>query len=87
MSPSPAESGVEDLHQQLVAGRHQLVVLDVRGGTVHDAVVFRQQRLDKSKWGGSFDVIHTEPTRSPRVPSLGVFTERANLLLVLLTWK
>lgn len=46
---SPAESGVEDLHQQLVAGRHQLVVLNISGRTVHHAVVFRQQSLDDSE--------------------------------------
>lgn len=49
MSSSPAQSGVEDLNQQLVAGGHQLVVLDVRGGTVHHAIVLRQQSLEDSE--------------------------------------
>lgn len=48
---SPAEGGVQDLEEQLVAGGHQLVLLDICGRTIHNAVVFRQKSLDKSKHG------------------------------------
>lgn len=46
---SPAEGGVQDLQEQLVAWWHQLVLMSICGRSVHHAVVLGQQCLGEKK--------------------------------------